>query len=336
MPFSRTLLPLFFILSTITVSQAQEKENLWLCRLIQTADSLLTKRYFKADFDTLYLARPRTACTVKGRVNLSGSNMYLRGTSKGIGYNAMLYSDFKTTLNVSIGFRGLSIGVSVNPLSWTGKYHDYEFNLNSYGNRWGIDIVYHNQQSAEGWIKFNDQEQIRKLDAGTLLSKTLNADAYFVFNNKRFSIPAAFSQSYIQKRSAGSWLLGVSLMNQWVESTIDTQKIHSNKYSSLSIGVGAGYGYNFAMRKNWLLHLSAVPSVVIWSKTETWNGREWNKVSSHFPDVIMAGRAALVKNYRQNFMGISLIANFSAIGEASSMQVSTTKWRLRIFYGWRF
>jgi hypothetical protein len=171
---------------------------------------------------------------------------------------------------------------------------------------------------------------------GALLSKTLNVNAYLAFNHRRFSFPAAFSQSYIQRRSAGSWLLGFSLMGQWMEPMSETLQVPMNKYNHISIAIGAGYGYNYALRRNWLLHLSAIPTVAIWSNTETWNGWEWRKVPSHFPDVIIAGRAALVKNYRQNFMGISLVANLSIIGEPSFLQTSTSKWRFRIFYGWRF
>ena len=325
----------FLACLTIHVS-AQEKKKIWQRGVLHTIDSMLTKRYLNAKTDTLYVVRPKSKWTIKGRVNFSGQNMYLRGTSKGTRYNALLHADFKTTLNISVGYLGLSLGFSVNPASWAGKYHDYEFNLNSYGNRWGVDLVYHNQQSAGGWLKFRGHDDRMDIEDGALLSKTLNVNAYLAFNHRRFSFPAAFSQSYIQRRSAGSWLLGFSLMGQWMEPMSETLQVPMNKYNHISIAIGAGYGYNFALKRKWLLHLSGIPTVAIWSNTETWNDWEWRKVPSHFPDVIIAGRAALVKNYRQNFMGISLVANLSIIGEPSFLQTSTSKWRFRIFYGWRF
>lgn len=335
MPYSRLFI-LTTLLACLTIRvPAQEKKIFWQRGLLYTIDSLLTKRYFNAKTDTLYVVRPKTKWTIKGRVNFSGQNMYLRGTSNGTEYEALLHTDFKTTLNVSAGYLGLSLGLSVNPASWAGKYHDYEFNLNSYSNRWGVDLVYHNQQSAGGWLKFKGDDASMDIEDGSLLSKTLNVNAYLVFNHRRFSFPAAFSQSYIQRRSAGSWLLGFSLMGQWVEPKAP-MAMPANKYNSINIALGAGYGYNFALRRNWMLHISGIPTVAIWSNTETWNGYEWRKATSHFPDIIVAGRAALVKNYRQNFIGISLVANVSIIGEASRLQTNTAKWRFRTFYGWRF
>lgn len=327
---------IFILLCGITSdATAQKHGGTRLYSLLRSADSLLARRYFGANIDTLYLTRPTTRWTLKSRVNISGSAIYLDGARKGTTYNANLFSDFKTTLNASVGYLGLSVGVSINPASWAGKYKDYEFNLNSYGNRWGVDLVYHNQQSAGGWLQFNGQDKV-DIEDGSLLSKTVNVNAYMAFNYRRFSFPAAFSQSYIQKRSAGSWLLGLSLMGQWLQpGTTDNSTIPMSELKSINIAIGPGYGYNLVMRRNWLLHLSAIPSIVIWSNTKTWNGREWHKISSHVPDVIFTGRAALVRNFHRNFMGLSLVANISSTGEPSLLQIYTTKWRVRAFYGWR-
>ncbi len=299
-------------------------------------DSLLTLRYRRISTDTLYVVRPQTKWVIKTRGNLSGATLYIKGMSHGKKYSSLVDSDVKSTLNLSVGYLGLSVGVSVNPASWAGMYKDYEFNLNSYSNRWGVDIVYHNQQSAGGWIKHDGQEE-QYIPHGAVMSKTVNLNAYLAFNHRRFSFPAAFSQSYIQRRSAGSWLMGLSLMGQWIESD---QSLGANvpvsRMNSINIALGAGYGYNLVMPRNWLLHASALPTLIVWDKIQIWNGQEWKKQQMHVPDFIVTGRLALVKNYRQNFMGASLIFNFSAVGEAERMRIHTTKWRMRLFYGWRF
>lgn len=303
--------------------------------LLWRIDSLLTIRYRRIHTDTLYVIRPQTKWVIKTRGNISGATMYMRGTAHGNRYSALMTSDIKGTLNLSVGYLGLSVGVSVNPASWAGKYKDYEFNLNSYSNRWGVDLVYHNQQSAGGWVRRDGMEQM-DIPHGAVLSKTLNLNAYLAFSHRRFSFPAAFSQSYIQRRSAGSWLLGLSLMWQRIESdrTLATD-ISASRLNSFNIALGAGYGYNFAMRRRWLLHLSALPTLVIWSQNRIWNDRQWRAEQMHVPDVILTGRMALVKNYRRNFLGASLIFNFSALGESDRLRVHTTKWRARLFYGWR-
>ena len=304
--------------------------------LLWKADSLLTLRYRRINTDTTYVVRPQTKWVIKTRGNISGATFYMTGKAQGKEYEAILNTDVKGTLNLSVGYAGLSVGVSVNPASWAGQYKDYEFNLNSYSNLWGIDLIYHNQQSAGGEIQREGQEQV-DIPAGTVRSKTANVNAYLAFNHRRFSFPAAFSQSYIQRRSAGSWLIGFSLMWQRLESDgVPDDGIPVSKLISLNIAIGAGYGYNFAMKRRWLLHLSALPTLVVWNQNRVWNGKRWRTEQMHVPDVIVTGRMALVKNYRQNFMGASLIFNFSALGEHDRLCVHTTKWRARLFYGWRF
>lgn len=305
-------------------------------RLLRKVDSLLTARYRRINTDTMYVVRPQTKWVIKTRGNLSGATLFLTGEAKGREYKAFMYTDVKGTLNLSVGYLGLSLGVSVNPASWAGRYKDYEFNLNSYSNRWGIDLIYHNQQSAGGWIRREGMEQV-DIPHGAVRSKTANVNAYYAFNHRHFSFPAAFSQSYIQRRSAGSWLMGFSLMWQRLESDRDDgNDIPVSKLNSINIALGAGYGYNLAMKRRWLLHLSALPTLIVWNQNRLWNGHKWQREQMHVPDIILTGRLALVKNYRQNFMGASLIFNFSAIGEASRQSVHTTKWRARLFYGWRF
>ena len=116
--------------------------------LLWKADSLLTLRYRRINTDTTYVVRPQTKWVIKTRGNISGATFYMTGKAQGKEYEAILNTDVKGTLNLSVGYAGLSVGVSVNPASWAGQYKDYEFNLNSYSNLWGIDLIYHNQQSA--------------------------------------------------------------------------------------------------------------------------------------------------------------------------------------------
>ncbi len=317
-------------------TESRHRSRSKFLNLLWKVDSMLTIRYRRINTDTLYVVRPQSKWVIKTRGNLSGATLHIRGTSHGKAYSALMNSDVKGTLNLSVGYLGLSVGVSANPASWAGMYKDYEFNLNSYSNRWGVDIVYHNQQSAGGWVQRDGHEE-EYIPHGAVLSKTLNLNAYLAFNHRRFSFPAAFSQSYIQRRSAGSWLMGLSLMGQWIESDHSlAAEMSVFKLSSINIALGAGYGYNLAMKRNWLLHMSAIPTLILWSNNQIWDGSKWKKEQMHVPDFIITGRLALVKNYKRNFMGASLIFNFSAVGESERIRVHTAKWRMRLFYGWRF
>lgn len=59
-----------------------------------------------------------------------------------------------------------------------------------------------------GDIKFGNVDH---LDEEGLRMNVVNASAYYVFNHRKFSYPAALYQNYYQLRSAGSWLAGLSV-----------------------------------------------------------------------------------------------------------------------------
>ena len=169
------------------------------------------------------------------------------------------------------------------------------------------------------------------LPDGTLKVKTLNVNAFYVFNSRRFSYPAAFTQSYIQRRSAGSILLAASGQGQ--HATLDyTQK---TDMKMTNIGLGMGYGYNFVPGEGWLLHISALPTFIVYSNTSMNFGDNRVPLSYHFPEVIITGRGAVVRQWRNKFLGMSMVFNFTNIGNEERLAVHNIKWRVRTFFGLR-
>ena len=161
--------------------------------------------------------------------------------------------------------------------------------------------------------------------------KTLNVNAFYVFNSRRFSYPAAFTQSYIQRRSAGSLMLAASGQGQ--HATLDyTQK---TDMKMTNIGLGMGYGYNYVPGEGWLLHLSALPTFIVYSKTSITFGDNWVPLSYHFPEVIITGREAVVRQWSKKFLGLSMVFNFTNIGDEERLAVHNIKWRVRAFFGLR-
>ena len=169
------------------------------------------------------------------------------------------------------------------------------------------------------------------LPDGMLSVKTLNLNAFYVFNNRRFSYPAAFSQSYIQRRSAGSFLLAASGQGQHAELSGDQLM----KLKMTNIGIGAGYGYNFVPGKGWLLHLSALPTFIVYSHTSLTMDDDRIPLRYHFPEVIITGRGAVVYQWSNKFIGLSSVYHFTNIGHEDRLAVHNTKWRVRAFFGLR-
>ena len=305
-----------------TLTQSERRERM---------DSALTSRYNRnKGIDTAYIMRPQTKWTVVGRINVSGAKIETEGIDNGLHFNSEMKADYKSTLSVAVSYLGLSLSASLNPAKLMGKYRDYELNFNSYGKRFGFDVIYQNAKNFTGWHDHDGMERIN-LPADMLKVKTLNVNAFYVFNSSRFSYPAAFSQSYIQRRSAGSFLLAASGQGQ--HATLDWEQEMQLKVTN--IGIGAGYGYNYVPRQGWLLHISALPTFIVYSKTSMTFGDNRVPLHYHFPEAIITGRGAAVYQWRNKFAGLSMVFNFTNIGDEESLAVHNIKWRVRTFFGLR-
>ena len=293
-------------------------------------DSILTENYRKGNIDTTYITRPETKWTLKARYNLSGAKIEAQGVENGRHFKSELTAENKSTVSFAVSYLGFSLSMALNPAKLMGKYNDYELNINSYGKRFGWDFIYQNASNFTGW---HDHEGIGRIElpADMLSVKTLNLNAYYAFNSRRFSYPAAFSQSYIQRRSAGSFLLAASAMVQNAE----LDWVLKTELKMTNIGIGAGYGYNYVPARGWLLHLSSLPTFMINSHTSMNFGGFSIPLDYHFPEVIITGRGAVVRQTGNTFYGLSMVYNFTNIGDEEKLALHNQKWRIRAFFGLR-
>jgi hypothetical protein len=298
--------------------------------LFQRVDKILSENYHKGNIDTTYVTRPNTKWTIKTRYNFSGAKIEAEGIDNGQHFKSEMTADYKSTLSVAVNYLGFSISMALNPAKLLGKYHDFELNINSYGKRFGWDFIYQNAKNFTGWHDHEGMERI-ELPDNMLSVKTLNLNAYYAFNSRRFSYPAAFMQSYIQRRSAGSFLLAASAMGQ--HATLDWEQKMDLKMTN--IGIGAGYGYNFVPSKGWLLHISSLPTFIVYSNTSLTFGDSRVPLHYHFPEVIITGRGAIVRLIGNKFYGLSMVYNFTNIGNEDSFTLHNQKWRVRAFFGFR-
>ena len=201
-----------------------------------------------------------------------------------------------------------------------------EFNLSLYSSMLGADLVY---------IKNSGDFKIRSIDGfgdtniGQPLFSAFNTytaclNAYYVFNHKRFSYPAAFAQSTVQRRSCGSWVLGIRYDKQ--KLTFDHTKLPSellhpssvngiplvdnlkfNKIDYRNYTISGGYAYNWVFAKNCLLSGSLVPAIGYkQAKGSRISGEEfWMNIKNLNVDFIT--RIGLVWNNTSMFAGASFV-----------------------------
>ena len=113
-------------------------------------DSMLTERYFRTPYDTNYVVRPEGKLTLKVRMNQTGNSFHAKGTVNDIYSKADLKTSHKTTFSVAGNYRGIGLGLAINPSKWKGIYKDYEFNLNYYSSRISLDFSYQRATTLAG------------------------------------------------------------------------------------------------------------------------------------------------------------------------------------------
>lgn len=331
----RSVVVLFFSMSLLTsLAQIDRQE---IQRHFMSADSALQVRYNDyRQLDTLYIHRPQEKWTVRLRFNVSGSVLEGNSRMSGVHYQSRYRADYKGTVSFGATYMGISLGGAVNPGAILGKYKDYELNVNSYGNRFGFDLVYQRAKNFHGWMRSGNGSRIT-LPRDLVTLNSLNVNAYYAFNYRRFSFPAAFSQSYIQRRSAGSWIVAASFQGLDIKTRVDQQLGNPKmKLRSVNLALGGGYGYNFVLPHKWLVHISSTPTFLLTDRNRWRVDGERIKTRYEFPEVIITGRGAVVRTFGHYFIGSTMVFNYSRLGDKEHMELMNTKWRMRTFFGVRF
>lgn len=177
-----------------------------------------------------------------------------------------------------LGWRWVFLGYTFDLKHISNGDKKTEWDLSLYSSQIGVDLFYR-KTGSDYKISRMYLDPERSIDTHALNGigydgidvsiKGLNV--YYIFNHKRFSYPAAFSQSTIQRRSCGSALCGIgytrhSLSIDWeklyglvaerlgddvAERYMDSDlKLNKIKYTDLSFS--GGYAYNWVFARNWL------------------------------------------------------------------------------------
>lgn len=192
--------------------------------------------------------------------------------------------------------------------------------------------------------------------------RTVYADAYYVFNNKRFSMPAARTGRLIQKRSAGS-LFVMANFNQSRLHMYRMLNYTEEIFRHDQFSIGAGYGYNWAINNGKLLFsISVIPmfSLVNRESHSSWDDPDdvymqtdpeeddlWEAYDKHFYDASTYGRDSrftvngFVRGGINYHIGRSLL-NLSCdyrqymFRSCTGMKVTNREIDLTLKYGYRF
>ena len=94
-----------------------------------------------------------------------------------------------------------------------------------------------------------------------------------MFNGKHFSYAAAYDNSLIQKRSAGSIVVGGMYCHSRADYSTDSNwmltllMLGMGKMKFTQGSIGAGYAYNWVPARGWLVSVMAIPMLTFYNRT---------------------------------------------------------------------
>ena len=192
------------------------------------------------------------------------------------GINANMSSNVYSNIGAYIQYMAVSVGSSYDVEKLFNKkepsHKKYEFGFIC--ALFNAELYYHENQGGVNIRKFgdiNDGKLIKEYFPGVSMY-TLGFDAYYFFNNKKYSQGAAYNFAKYQLKSQGSFILGLSITNQ--KLTFDFSKLPDNLKESLpdaditqyyfhynSYAILGGYGYNWVIAPKLLFNATILPSI---------------------------------------------------------------------------
>ncbi len=188
-----------------------------------------------------------------------------------------MLSNLNSNIGFSLAFMAVSAGYMFDfdnifaGKAVTHKRWDFNFCCSLIA----FDLYYSKNRGGTNIVKFGDYgDNDKRLDMPfkDLRLESYGVDAYYFFNNKKYSQGAAYNFSKFQKKSAGSFIAGITIsaqdvsmdfsqlpqemIDQLPNKSITSYRFRYNDYCFL-----LGYGYNFVLSKHWLLNLSGLPSI---------------------------------------------------------------------------
>ncbi len=181
-------------------------------------------------------------------------------------------SPFTATIGASASYLGISLGfnidISESRKRAPSKRKVFSFELSK--SRVNLRVRYIRNVNDDNNL---EQEIISpglpdlRLDGIT--NKIWDIAGYYIFNHRHYCQSAAYSYSKVQRRSSGSLLAGFSIMLNNVRanlydpngrlplySELSGFRLLSNNYTAI-----VGYGYNWVPARNFVVNVTACPSI---------------------------------------------------------------------------
>ena len=252
-------------------------------------------------------------------------------------------------IGLGFNYKWMGLAVAFKPPGFSddekyGNTQRLDVQINVFARAFGLDLT---SQYYKGYYVANpndfmawNKEQYPLLE--NLSTMSMELSGYYFNNHKKFSYRAAFVRNEIQKKSAGSLILGAYTRMDLTEAPEGIMPddlpdeyealFNIRRFNSVNLGLSVGYTYTYVFLDNFFVNLSAVPG--IGAKKTTIEHDNIN-VRKHGVSFRWIGRMALGYEHEKFFMGITAIATSNTI-PGKKLVVSSTNSKVRFFVGKRF
>lgn len=262
-----------------------------------------------------------------------------------------------------IGWRWVFLGYTFDINHISNDKNKKEVDLSLYSSLFGIDLYYRRTGNdyrirettlADGM----DKHVLKGVPFSGMEVAIKGFDIYYIFNHRKFSYPAAFSQSTCQRRSCGSPLVGVGYMRH--ELNLDHDKLeqvvrdnmpegyHEVKLDSglrfsqvryRSYSVSGGYAYNWVFARNCLFSASLSAAIAykktdgdVMNKSSNLSLRDFNFKNFNIDGI---GRFGIIWNNTRWFVGANTVLH-SYSYRKSQFSTNNMFGSLNVFAGFNF
>ena len=265
-----------------SVSTQESKPNL-MTRLHQVQQFLDTRA--KKSVDPRYIEVPEKPWRVilrykENAVDVDYSqSVDFPGTNDHADWNLCFEPPIASSIGFWVGYRGTGFSYSKSLTKNAGRYYSFS----TTGAKYGFNFRLRRFNTKDASFSSTSYENGQTIPYDTVVSmdapvwiRSVYVNGYYVFNGRRYSQAAAYNQSVIQRRSAGSFLLGAT----WYQSSFDYSDIRNFPFMLVGHGIyrakvhqanlGVGYGYNWVPLRGLVVNVMAMPTVSVYNRVKAY------------------------------------------------------------------
>lgn len=321
------------LICAVTATMTAHPRDLWrtVKNYIDSADIV--------GCDTNYVRLPREGFTVYANAYLMDTKLRVSHASAApqhvpFTFDGLLSTQGSAQLSLGISYRGWGLSYSRD----ISDFKDSELAFMTYGQTYGAEFRLHDSHSLRTVaIEMPDGSLVEgpspdESSISRCHNLTFQANTYYVFNHRQFSLPAARSHTVIQRRSSGSLL--AALNYRFVRTHQSADKLKQSH-----VQLGGGYAYNWVWRDGrCLLNATAMPTFSVWSKCHVTNETEATNYNLYqkwlSPGAVT--HVGTVINIGHLVTGASAIFTFDSLRTTEGFTLYTYDWLTRAFVGYRF